>query len=72
MDTSEIMYMSFYEENADILFSSSKENIRLWNIEQNKLLDCIQLPPTKMITDMKVAPKSGPNGLLLVSSIQND
>lgn len=61
--------MSFYEENADLLFAASNDHIRLWNVETNKQLDCLSLPP-KNITDVKVAPDSGESGLLLVSAIQ--
>mmetsp|Transcript_13029 Transcript_13029/g.20217 ORF Transcript_13029/g.20217 Transcript_13029/m.20217 type:complete len:104 (+) Transcript_13029:735-1046(+) len=63
--------MSFYEENSEILFAASKEHVRVWNIEQNKMLDQINLPP-KTVSDMKVAPKSGPNGLVLVPTMQKD
>lgn len=61
--------MSFYDENADLLFAASNDHVRLWNVETNKQLDCLSLPP-KTITDMKVAPDSGESGLLLVSAIQ--
>lgn len=69
VDSSEIMHLSFYEENADLLFAASSDHIRLWNVENNKQLDCLSLPP-KTITDMKVAPDSGDSGLLLVAAIQ--
>ena len=68
VDSSEIQHLSFYEENADLLFAASSDNIRLWNVETCKQLDCLGLPP-KTITDMKVAPESGESGLLLVSAI---
>lgn len=71
MDTSEIRHLSFYEDNADLLFAASSDHVRLWNVETNKQLDCISLPP-KTITDMKVAPQSGDSGLLLVSAIQKE
>lgn len=61
--------MSFIERDADLVFAASGDNVRLWNVETNKQLDCISLPP-KQITDMKVAPDSGESGLLLVSAIQ--
>ena len=63
--------MSFYEDNADLLFAASSDHIRLWNVETCKQLDCLSLPP-KTITDMKVAPESGESGLLLVSAIQRE
>jgi len=45
--------MSFYEDNADLLFAASNDTVRLWNVETNKQLDNLALPP-KNITDMKV------------------
>lgn len=69
MDSSEIMHLSFFEKNPDLLFSASNENIRLWNIETGRQLDCLSLPP-KTITDMKIAPESGDSGLLLVTATQ--
>lgn len=71
MDTSEILHLSFYEENPDLLFAASNDNVRLWNIETNKQLDCLSLPP-KTITDMKIALDTGDKGLLLVSAISNN
>jgi len=68
VDTSEVLHLSFYDENPDLLFASSSDHIRLWNVETNKQLDCLSLPP-KTITDMKIAPESGDSGLLLVSAI---
>jgi WD40 repeat protein len=62
------MHLSFYEENSDLLFAASNDNVRLWNVETNKQLDCLSLPP-KTITDMKIAPDSGETGLLLVAAI---
>ena len=35
-DTSEIVHLSFYEENPDLLFAASNDHIRLWNVETNK------------------------------------
>ena len=35
-DSSEIQHLSFYEENADVLFAASTDNIRVWNVETNK------------------------------------
>ena len=68
VDSSDIRHLCFYEDNADLLFASSSDHVRLWNVETNKQLDCLSLPP-KTITDMKVAPNSGESGLLLVSAI---
>jgi len=68
MDTSEILHLSFYDANPDLLFAASNDHVRLWNVETNKQLDCLSLPP-KTITDMKIAPDSGESGLLLVSAI---
>ena len=36
VDQSEIIHLSFYEENADLLFAASDDHIRLWNVENNK------------------------------------
>ena len=63
--------MSFYDGNAELLFAASSENVRLWNVETSKQLDCLSLPP-KTITDMKIAPESGDSGLLLVSAIHSN
>ena len=71
MDTSEIVHLSFFEQNPDLVFACSNEHVSLWNVETNKKLDCISLPP-KTITDMKIAPESGESGLLLVSAIQSN
>jgi WD40 repeat protein len=71
VDSSDIRHLSFYEDNADLLFAASSDHVRLWNVETNKQLDCLSLPP-KTITDMKVAPHSGESGLLLVSAIQKE
>lgn len=70
-DSSEINHLCFYEENADLLFAASNDHVRLWNVETNKQLDCLSLPP-RTITDMKVAPFTGDSGLLLVSAIQKE
>lgn len=71
VDSTEIRHLSFYEENADLLFAASNDNIKLWNVETNKQLDCLSLPP-KNISDMKVAINSGDNGLLLVAAYQKE
>ena len=41
-------------ENAQFLFAASSDNIRLFNIENNKLVDIISLV-SKNISDMKIA-----------------
>jgi WD40 repeat protein len=43
-----------FDDNAEFLFSASSENIKLWNIENNKLLDCLSIIP-KTISDLKIA-----------------
>jgi WD40 repeat protein len=70
-DSSEINHLTFYSENSELLFAASNEHIKLWNVESNKLLDCMSLPP-KTITDMKISPESGDHGLLLVSAIHKE
>jgi katanin p80 WD40 repeat-containing subunit B1 len=44
-DSSPISHLHFSELHSDHIFSVSRENLRLWNIENNKLLDCIAVPP---------------------------
>lgn len=61
--------MSFYDDNADLLFAASNDTVRLWNVETNKQLDNLALPP-KNITDMKVT--CGETSLLLVTAIQKE
>lgn len=47
--------MTFDEDrNPDYLFAASGENIKLWNVENNKLLDCLSIIP-KTISDLKIA-----------------
>jgi len=48
------------------LFAASNDTVRLWNVETNKQLDNLALPP-KNITDMKVT--CGETSLLLVTAI---
>jgi WD40 repeat protein len=36
MDSSDIRHLSFYEDNADLLFAASSDHVRLWNVETNK------------------------------------
>lgn len=67
-DTSAITNLTFDEQNSEYLFSGSSEAIRLWNIETNKLLDCIAIIP-KTISDLKVA---AAERFLQMSAISNN
>jgi len=51
-DTSTINNLTFYD--SEYLFAASSENIKIWNIETNKLLDCLSIIP-KAISDLKIA-----------------
>jgi WD40 repeat protein len=54
-DSSAITHLAFDPDRSpDILFAASGENIKLWNIENNKLLDQLSIIP-KQISDLKVA-----------------
>lgn len=69
MDSSPITNLTFDEEKSpDYVFAASNENIKLWNIENNKLLDCISIIP-KTLTDLKIANEER---FLLLSAIQNN
>jgi katanin p80 WD40 repeat-containing subunit B1 len=69
VDSSPIMNMTFDEEkSADYLFVASGENIKLWNIENNKLLDCLSIIP-KSISDLKIANEER---FLMMSAITNN
>ena len=69
MDSSPITNMTFDEERSpDLLFAASNENIKLWNVETNKLLDCLSIIP-KSISDLKIANEER---FLLMSAIQNN
>jgi hypothetical protein len=69
VDSSPITNLTFDEErNPDCLFAASGENIKLWNIENNKLLDCINFIP-KQISDLKIANEER---FLLMSAITNN
>ena len=46
--------MQFSEWNPEQIFAVSQENLKVWNIETNKLLDCIAAPP-KPVADFGVA-----------------
>lgn len=56
------------ERNTDCLFAASSDNIKLWNIENNKLLDQLSIIP-KSISDLKIANEER---FLLMSAIQNN
>jgi WD40 repeat protein len=68
LDTSAITNLTFVEDNAEFLFAASSENIKLWNIETNKLLDCLSIIP-KTISDLKIA---NYEKFLLMSAISNN
>eukprot|EP00347_Sterkiella_histriomuscorum_P009360 403341515 len=54
-DSSPITNLTFDEDrNAEFLFAASNESIKLWNIETNKLLDCLSIIP-KNISDLRIA-----------------
>lgn len=53
-DTSGIQKIAFSQENCEHLFAVSKDNLTLWNIETNKKLDCVRIPP-KHVADFKIA-----------------
>lgn len=68
-DSSPITNMTFDpERNVDCVFAASSENIKLWNIENNKLLDQLSIIP-KSISDLKIANEER---FLLMSAIQNN
>jgi WD40 repeat protein len=61
--------MIYYEEKSpDYLFAASGENIKLWNIENNKLLDCLSVIP-KTISDLVIANE---DRFLMMSAITNN
>lgn len=61
--------MTFDEDkDPEFLFAASGDNIKLWNIENNKLLDQISIIP-KTISDMKIANEGR---FLLMSAITNN
>jgi WD40 repeat protein len=68
LDTSAITNLTFVEDNAEFLFAASSENIKLWNIESNKMLDCLSIIP-KTISDLKIA---NYERFLLMSAISNN
>ena len=69
IDISPITNLTFDEErNSEYLFAASGDNIKLWNIETNKLLDCLSIIP-KTISDLKIANEER---FLLMSAILNN
>lgn len=69
VDSSPITNLTFDEErNSEHLFAASSENIKLYNIETNKLLDCLSIIP-KTISDLKIA---NDERFLLMSAIANN
>lgn len=69
IDSSAITNLTFDEErNSEYLFAASSENIKLYNIETNKMLDCLSIIP-KTISDMKIANEGR---FLLMSAISNN
>ena len=67
-DTSPITHLTFVEDNSEFLFAASNDNIKLWNIETNKLLDSLSIIP-KTISDLKIASYER---FLLMSAINNN
>ena len=65
-DTSAITHLTF--EESEYVFAASNDNIKLWNIESNKLLDCLSIIP-KTISDLKIA---NYERFLLMSAISNN
>ena len=45
--------MAFSELNPEHIFAVSQENLKVWNIETNKLLDQLAIPP-KMVADLGI------------------
>ena len=69
VDSSPITNLTFDEDKSpDYLFAASNENIKLWNIENNKLLDCISIIP-KTLSDLKIATEER---FLLLAAISNN
>ena len=69
IDSSAITNLTFDEErNSEYLFAASSENIKLYNIETNKMLDCLSIIP-KTISDLKIANEER---FLLMSAISNN
>lgn len=69
IDTSPITNLVFdQDKNADCLFAASGDNIKLWDIENNKLLDQLSIIP-KSISDLKIASEER---FLLMSAISSN
>ena len=67
-DSSAISHLAFSEQNAEHVFAISQENLKVWNVETNKLLDCLQVPP-KPVVDFGVTYQKK---FVLLSCIQNN
>jgi katanin p80 WD40 repeat-containing subunit B1 len=65
-DVSTISHLFYSHNNPDHLYSASADNIKLWNIETNVLLDCLSVPP-KTVADFKVSSQ-----FILLSSIHDN
>lgn len=53
-DSSSITHLHFSEWNPEHVFAVSADNLKVWNIENNKLLDCLAAPP-KPVADFAVS-----------------
>lgn len=66
IDSSPITNLVFdQEKSTDYLFAASGDNIKLWDVENNKLLDQLSIIP-KSISDLKIATEEK---FLLMSAI---
>ena len=65
-DSQAISHLAFSELNAEHLFAVSQDNLKVWNIENNKLLDFLSVPP-KRVTDLGI---SYARRFLLLSCLQ--
>lgn len=52
-DSARILNIAFSRDNPEHLFACSQDNIRLWNIESNQLLDCLATPP-RPVADFEI------------------
>lgn len=64
-DSSTISHLFYGQTDCDHLYAASAQNIKLWNIESNTLLDNLIVPRTGTIADFKIS-----NQFCLLSSIQ--
>lgn len=69
LHSSPITNLCFDENNAEVLFASSGEHVKCWNIENNKLLDVITSVPRGGTTDLKIA---AAENMLMMSTISNN